>query len=106
MSKLPKTNNKPLVQLPLTHPGEVLAEEMTTLSLSANALARDLDVPPNRISEILKGRRAVTADTALRLARYFKTSAKFWMNLQTNHDLAQAEQENGLKIKERVRVPS
>ena len=73
-------------------PGEVLREEfMVPLGLSARALARDLDVPPNRITEILNGERAVTAETAILLARRFNTSAKFWMNLQTAHDLEVAQ---------------
>ncbi len=72
-------------------PGDVLREEfMAPLSLSARALARDMDVPPNRITEILNGDRAVTAETALLLARRFGTSAEFWMNLQTAHDLEEA----------------
>jgi len=69
-------------------PGEVLAEEfMRPLGVSARALGRDLDVPHNRILEILKGERAVTAETALRLGRRFGTTAEFWLNLQTAHDL-------------------
>jgi addiction module HigA family antidote len=69
-------------------PGEVLREEfMAPLGLTARALARDMDVPPNRITEILNGERRVTAETALRLARRFGTTAEFWMNLQTAHSL-------------------
>ena len=65
------------------HPGEILKEDvLASMSLSANALARELRVPVTRISEILHGRRAITADTALRLARYLGTSAQFWLNLQ------------------------
>ncbi len=75
-------------QLPPVHPGEILLEElMIPLGITANALARDLRVPATRISEIIKGNRAVTADTALRLARYFGNSPQFWMNLQSSHDL-------------------
>ena len=74
--------------LPLVTPGEVLREEfMTPMAISARALARDIDVPANRITEILHGERAITADTALRLSRRFGVSAEFWMNLQTAHDL-------------------
>ena len=74
-------------------PGDVLREEfMVPLNLSARALARDMDVPPNRITEIMNGERAVTAETALRLARRFSTSAEFWMNLQTIHDLEVARE--------------
>ena len=82
-----------------THPGEVLLEEfMAPLGLSANALATALRVPATRIGEIIKERRGVTADTALRLARYFGTTAQFWANLQTAHDLSKAEAEEGVKI--------
>jgi len=69
-------------------PGEVLREEfLVPMGLSARALARAIDVPPNRITAILAGERTVTADTALKLAAHFGTSAEFWMNLQTAHDL-------------------
>ena len=78
--------------LPVT-PGEVLREEyMVPLSLSARALARDLNVPPNRITEIVTGQRAISAETAILLGRRFGTSARFWLNLQVAHDLAVAEQ--------------
>lgn len=77
------------------HPGEHLADAMEALGVTAAQLARDLQVPPNRITAILQGRRGVTADTALRLARYFGTSAEFWMNLQQIHDLRMAEAEIG-----------
>ncbi|WP_419641989.1 HigA family addiction module antitoxin, partial [Thiolapillus sp.] len=74
--------------LPLSTPGELLRREfMESVALSANALGRALHVPPNRITAILNGNRAITADTALRLARYFGTSAEFWLNLQTDYDL-------------------
>ena len=70
------------------HPGEVLLEEfLRPLGLSQYRLAKDIGVPPRRINEIVHGKRAVTADTALRLARYFGTSARFWLNLQTQYDL-------------------
>jgi addiction module HigA family antidote len=70
------------------HPGEILREEfMADFGVSINRLARDLRVPPTRISEIVKERRTITPDTALRLARYFGTTAEFWINLQTAHDL-------------------
>lgn len=77
------------------HPGEHLAEAIAAISVSATELARDLHVPPNRITAILQGHRAITADTALRLARYFGTSAAFWMNLQQLYDLRLAEAEIG-----------
>ncbi len=70
------------------HPGEILREQfMTGFGVSINRLARDLRVPPTRISEIVNERRAITPDTALRLARYFGTTPEFWMNLQTAYDL-------------------
>jgi addiction module HigA family antidote len=89
--------------VPPIHPGEILADELTELGLSANALARALDVPANRISEIVGGRRAVTADTALRLAHYFGTTARFWLNLQLSHDLAVTERDDGDAIAKAVR---
>lgn len=74
--------------LPAIHPGEHLAGELNELKMSAAALARDLDVPTNRITEVLNGKRAVTGDTALRLAHFFGTSAEFWLNLQKIYELA------------------
>ena len=74
------------------HPGEILADELEELSMSAAQLARTLGVPANRISQIVAGKRAVSADTALRLARYFGTSADFWMNLQKTYELDLARQ--------------
>jgi addiction module HigA family antidote len=80
------------VLAPVT-PGEVLREEyMRPLGLSARALAREMQVPPNRIAEIVTGQRAISAQTAILLGRRFGTSARFWMNLQVAHDLALAEQ--------------
>jgi addiction module HigA family antidote len=76
------------------HPGEQLREEfMIPLRLSSNALARALDVTPARINEIVRGRRGITVDTALRLARFFGTSHQFWLNLQANYDVQPAEDE-------------
>lgn len=87
-----------------THPGEVLREEfLEPLSMSANALAMALRVPVTRISEIIHGRRAVSADTALRLARYFGTSPQFWINLQTAHDLSKVEMESGSTIEQEIK---
>jgi addiction module HigA family antidote len=89
-----------------THPGEVLREEfMRPLGLSANALALDLHVPPNRISAIVRRERprAVTADTALRLGRYFGTSAEFWLNLQTAYELSLAREALHETIERHVR---
>jgi addiction module HigA family antidote len=79
-------NTKKLLE-PIT-PGEILREDfMDQLGISINKLSRDLSVPPNRISEIVNGKRAITADTALRLQRYFGVEAQFWLNLQTEYDL-------------------
>jgi addiction module HigA family antidote len=80
------------------HPGEHLAEELETLGLSASALARQLRVPTNRITGILNGQRSITADTALRLAHWFGTSAEFWLDLQKLYELRRAEQELGMEI--------
>lgn len=86
------------------HPGEVLREEfLTPLGMSANALAMALHVPAPRINDIVRERRAVTPDTALRLARYFDTTAQFWLNLQTAFDLKIAESAAGEKIEEEIR---
>ena len=87
-----------------THPGEVLSEEfLGPLGMSANALAIALRVPATRIGAIVKGERSVTADTALRLARFFGTSAEFWMNLQAMYDLSKAQRESGSDIERDVR---
>ena len=86
------------------HPGEILREEyLAPLGMSANALAMALHVPAPRVTDIVRERRAVTPDTALRLARYFDTTAQFWLNLQSSFDLKKAEQEEGAKIAEEVR---
>ncbi|WP_187394756.1 HigA family addiction module antitoxin [Zoogloea oleivorans] len=86
------------------HPGEILREEyLLPLGLSANALAMDLHVPAPRINDIVRERRAVTPDTALRLARYFDTTPQFWMNLQTGFDLKQAEAAIGEKVAREIR---
>lgn len=85
-------------------PGEILFEEfMQPLGIGINALARDLDVPPGRISEIVNGKRAITADTALRLARCLGTSAELWLNLQSDYALRIARRELGPIIKASVR---
>lgn len=77
-----------MTQLPNIHPGEVLLEEfLTPLEISAYKLAKDLDIPQTRISQILKGKRRITADTALRLSLYFGNSPKFWLGLQDDYDI-------------------
>jgi len=81
------------------HPGEHLAEQLEELDMSAAALARQLKVPTNRITEILNGQRGVTGDTALRLGHFFGTSPEFWLNLQKLYELRLAEQKSGKTIK-------
>lgn len=81
------------------HPGEHLSEELQTLGMSAAELARNLDVPTNRITQILNGQRAVTGDTALRLAHFFGTTPQFWLNLQSLYELRVAQQKAGKAIK-------
>jgi antitoxin HigA-1 len=81
-----------------THPGEVLREEfLVPLGLSARALAKELDIPANRVTEIMRGARDVSADTAIRLGRYFRTDPRFWLNLQAAYDLSKAEKANSYK---------
>jgi antitoxin HigA-1 len=78
-----------------THPGEILVEEyMKPLGLSANALAQAIDVPGNRISDIVRGRRDVSADTAIRLGRFFEVDPRCWLNLQAAHDISKAENDH------------
>ena len=94
------------------HPGEHLAEELSALKMSAAELARRLAVPTNRVTEILKGQRAITGDTALRLGHFLGTSAGFWLNLQGLYDLRLAQEKAGrainalptLKASDRARV--
>lgn len=88
------------------HPGEILRKDfMEPRDLSATGLALALRVPPNRITNIIRGRRRITAETALRLSRYFKNTPEYWMTLQTAHDLGLAEKEKGSKIQKEV-LPS
>jgi antitoxin HigA-1 len=92
-------------KLPPIHPGEILREDfMSPMNLSMNKLALDLHVPVTRIAEIVHERRAITPDTALRLARYFNTSARFWLNLQSSYDLEVAEDELAPKIERQVQA--
>ena len=81
------------------HPGEHLAEELKALDMSATELARKLDVPANRVTQILNGTRAITGDTALRLAHFFGTSAEFWLNLQSLYELRLAQEKVGKSIR-------
>lgn len=84
--------------MPAIHPGEHLGDELEELGMSAAALARQLEVPTNRITEIINGQRAVTGDTALRLGHFFRTSAEFWLNLQNLYELRLAAQKAGDRI--------
>ena len=90
--------------MPFTaHPGRLLKRELKARELSANRLALDLGVPSGRITDILNGRRSITADTAVRLGRYFGNRAQFWLDLQSQFDIAAVEREKGKEIAKRVR---
>jgi antitoxin HigA-1 len=80
------------------HPGEILADELQELGVTPTALSRQIKVPPNRITEIIHGRRGITGDTALRLGHWFGTSAQFWLNLQSAYELRVAEMKIGREI--------
>jgi antitoxin HigA-1 len=82
-----------------THPGEILGEELQELGISATELARQLAVPPNRITQIIQGKRSITGDTALRLAHWFGTDPQFWLNLQMSYDIDVAIEEAGAEIR-------
>jgi len=84
---------------PAIHPGEILAAELDELGVTPTALSRQIGVPPNRVTQIIQGKRAITGDTALRLGHWFRTSAEFWLNLQTAYDLRVAEAELAAIIK-------
>src|SRR5208283_48455 len=87
------------------HPGEILLEEfLVPLGVSQYRLAKDTSVPPRRINEIVRGTRAITADTALRLARYFGTTERFWLNLQAHYDLEVEKERLGDRLEREVRV--
>jgi addiction module HigA family antidote len=88
---------------PAAHPGRLLKRELNTRALSANRLALDVGVPSGRITDILNGRRSITADTAVRLSRYFGNSAQFWLDLQGQYDIAVVERDRGAEIIRRVR---
>jgi addiction module HigA family antidote len=103
MFKRPKTGWN--IQRVTTHPGEMLHEDfMGPLSISQNHLASDLRVPPGRINQIIKGKRSITSDTALRLSKYFGNSPEFWMNLQLMYDLSKTRSQHGKQIEQEVRV--
>lgn len=88
---------------PVAHPGRFLRRELAARGLSANRLALDIGVPSGRISDILNRRRSITADTAVRLGRYFGNNPQFWVDLQSQHDIAMVEREHGKEIARRVR---
>ncbi len=81
------------------HPGEFLADELVEIEMTLTELSRQIDVPPNRISQIIHGKRDITADTALRLGKFFGTGPELWMNLQKTYDLDKARAELGTKIR-------
>jgi addiction module HigA family antidote len=87
---------------PPIHPGEILADELEELGMTAAGLARELHVPTNRITPILNGTRAITADTALRLGHWFGTGPELWLNLQKQYELRLAEQQVGREIRETI----
>src|SRR5712691_7258779 len=84
---------------PAIHPGEILADELAEIGVSPTELARQLKVPPNRITQIIQGKRSITGDTALRLAHWFKTSPEFWLNLQSARDIRLAQRQLGGTIR-------
>ena len=87
------------------HPGEILIEEfLKPLGISQYKLAKDISVPPRRINEIVQGKRSITADTALRLARYFSLSERFWLNLQSRYDLEVEKDKLDMRLEKEVRV--
>ena len=98
MLKLSTITERGRMSLPAIHPGEQLHEELETLNMSAAELARQINVPANRITQILNGEREITADTAMRLGHFFGTSPQFWMNLQSLYELRIAQSQNGRAI--------
>jgi addiction module HigA family antidote len=88
---------------PVSHPGRLLKRELTARKLSANRLSLDIGVPSGRITDILNARRSITADTAVRLGRYFGNSAQFWLDLQSQYDIGVVERDKGGEIAKRVR---
>jgi antitoxin HigA-1 len=89
---------------PIAHPGRLLKRELTTRSLSANRLALAIGVPSGRITDILNGRRSISADTAVRLGRYFGNRPQFWMDLQSQYDIAVVERDHGRQITRRIQA--
>jgi addiction module HigA family antidote len=101
LSIITKRKENTMARTPI-HPGEILADELEEIGLTAKKLADVIEVPPNRLYQILAGKRNLTADTALRLSQYFGMSAAFWMNLQSAYELDLARQQNGKAIQ---RIP-
>lgn len=94
-----------ITKIPLVHPGEILMEEfLTPMGISQYRLSRDISVPPRRINEIVHGTRSVTADTALRLGRYFGVSPQFWLNLQSHFDLEKERDRLGDRLEQEVQT--
>ena len=91
---------------PAIHPGEILRDELNELGVTPTALSRQINVPPNRVTQIIHGRRSVTGDTALRLGRWFGSSARFWLNLQSAYDIRIAEERVGQEIERLPRRPA
>jgi addiction module HigA family antidote len=90
---------------PAIHPGEILADELDALGVTPTALARQINVPANRLTQIIHGKRAVTGDTALRLAHWFGTSPQFWLNLQASYELRLAEAQVGAEVAQLPKRP-
>ncbi len=90
------------IKRPPVHPGRILRRELDEIGMSANAVALALRIPSNRLTGIMNGKRSITADTALRLAKFFGTSAQFWVNLQATHDLQVAEDELADRVEQEV----
>ncbi len=84
----------------VVHPGSILSDELTEVGITPTAFAREIDVPPNRISQIIAGKRSITGDTALRLGHWFGVEPQFWLNLQSQYDLALAERDVGGRVRE------
>ena len=99
---MPKSRST-TAKLPPVHPGEILRETLHDLGLSMNQLAQEIHVPANRISAIVAGKRSITGETALRLARYFATTPRYWMNLQTHFDLESARDAWEAKVEAEIR---
>jgi antitoxin HigA-1 len=86
------------MRLPI-HPGEILSDELAEMNMTATGLARQINVPPNRLTQIIKGQRGISGDTALRLGHWFGMSAQFWLNLQSSYEIRLAEQLVGAEVK-------